>query len=315
MESIPTTISRAITSIPNPKIATVGSARRKTSPHFTRDRRVLIVANGSGLGHITRALALARRFPSPVTIIANEAPPKVIAENTTILATTNEREILRTIRRHEPGPIVIDTFPRGLRGELTQIMPHYPGPRILLARVLNPRYWKRCNVADFIERHYDFVFVLMDPAGGVGFPPNISGYRVNPITILSRNEVLSRRKAREVLGIRRNEFVVYNPNGDPIPRAIRSRMRAPLRDIRGEEAKARYPFMRYLRAVDLAVTGCGYNTFHELVLCRIPAIFIPRKRKYDLQEERAKRVDLVKRWRVNGADQIARILYRDGPRL
>jgi UDP-N-acetylglucosamine:LPS N-acetylglucosamine transferase len=43
------------------------------------------------------------------------------------------------------------------------------------------------------------------------------------------------------------------------------------------------------RAADLAISAVGYNTFHELLYNRIPAIFIPQVASYlDDQERRAR---------------------------
>jgi UDP-N-acetylglucosamine:LPS N-acetylglucosamine transferase len=43
------------------------------------------------------------------------------------------------------------------------------------------------------------------------------------------------------------------------------------------------------RAADLAISAVGYNTFHELLYNRIPAIFIPQVAAYlDDQERRAR---------------------------
>ncbi|EWY35841.1 hypothetical protein N825_34070 [Skermanella stibiiresistens SB22] len=38
-----------------------------------------------------------------------------------------------------------------------------------------------------------------------------------------------------------------------------------------------YPIARYLNAFDLAVSAAGYNMFHELVLGRVPTLFVPNE--------------------------------------
>ncbi len=49
-----------------------------------------------------------------------------------------------------------------------------------------------------------------------------------------------------------------------------------------------YPVANLFNALDLAISGAGYNTFHELLYFGIPSIFIPKVRGYDDQLARAK---------------------------
>lgn len=50
-----------------------------------------------------------------------------------------------------------------------------------------------------------------------------------------------------------------------------------------------FPLMELMPALDFAISATGYNTFHELLVCEIPTIFIPKARGYDDQYGRAKR--------------------------
>ena len=50
-----------------------------------------------------------------------------------------------------------------------------------------------------------------------------------------------------------------------------------------------FPLMELMPALDCAISATGYNTFHELLSCSVPTIFIPKPRGYDDQYGRAKR--------------------------
>ena len=48
-----------------------------------------------------------------------------------------------------------------------------------------------------------------------------------------------------------------------------------------------FPIAQIMYGVDMAISGAGYNTFHELIYFGIPTIFIPKTRGYDDQAARA----------------------------
>jgi UDP-N-acetylglucosamine:LPS N-acetylglucosamine transferase len=52
---------------------------------------------------------------------------------------------------------------------------------------------------------------------------------------------------------------------------------APLALPDGVRAISEFPLSRYARAFDLAISAAGYNSFHELLLAGVPAIFVPNE--------------------------------------
>ena len=51
-----------------------------------------------------------------------------------------------------------------------------------------------------------------------------------------------------------------------------------LRALPGDVLHLRtYPLSRYFKAFDGAISAVGYNSFHELIACSVPAIFIPNE--------------------------------------
>src|SRR5262249_10186313 len=114
----------------------------------------LIYALGGGLGHLTRSLSLARAarlrrrrptvrtnrpFPARATGAAELATLEVIpasADRAEVSAAVHAR-----LRRSDYELLVVDTFPRGIVGELPEIFPALDGrPRALVNRYLCRAY-------------------------------------------------------------------------------------------------------------------------------------------------------------------------------
>ena len=95
----------------------------------------LIYALGGGWGHLTRAAALARiaQRERPVRILTNSPHAAIVSEflpelDLTVLdaaapAEATRAGAIREIGRCRPQCLLVDTFPRGLGGELTELLP------------------------------------------------------------------------------------------------------------------------------------------------------------------------------------------------
>ena len=138
---------------------------------------------------------------------------------------------------------------------------------------------------------------------------------VDPIRLLDESDLLSRRQARAALGIDSSRPAVLlqlgagnNYDYAPLRRSaiavLRERYDAdvrvaewpiaeePLELPEGVRSISEFPLSRYLRAFDLVISAVGYNSFHELLLAGVPAIFVPNEHpQQDDQLARARFVE------------------------
>jgi hypothetical protein len=113
------------------------------------ERGWLIYALGGGWGHLQRALSLAR-IAGPIRILTN----------------SRYAEVGHALACPKGGLInllLVDTFPRGLLGELVNVLPKLTIPKILIHRDLNPRYVAQTNLRQFVLDNYDLVLVAGEP--------------------------------------------------------------------------------------------------------------------------------------------------------
>lgn len=137
---------------------------------------------------------------------------------------------------------------------------------------------------------------------------------IDPIVLTEPGAYLPREMAREELGLSAEGRAVLLQVGDSSPKRLRSLL-AHLRDVVAEVAGDNpihlfaplhplhgsdwrevpgitmsrvYPIARYYRAFDAIVSNSGYNSFHEVVLSGIPALFVSRESRIDDQARRGR---------------------------
>ncbi len=139
--------------------------------------------------------------------------------------------------------------------------------------------------------------------------------RVAPIILLQDEEMLSRKAARQALDLPPDAHAVLVQLGSGNNFSMEAMWRCVLdhcarergthvRSVTyliaadgsdpgaGHDHRHRrlrgYPLARFFNAFDLAVSACGYNSFHELLNARLPTIFVPNENPMmDEQEARA----------------------------
>lgn len=251
--------------------------------------RWFIYALGGGFGHLTRAVALARRGDdvriltnSPYVNCVRRAMPEL-----DLVAIEARGEVARQIELANPDCLIVDTFPRGLGGELAEVLPSFRGRKVLVQRDLNPRYAAAFNLEAFIGTFYDLV---LDPGDGAG------AVRTEPWLVRSLEEVLTREAARKPLGLDGEKpcaMVCAAGNRDEVwwyegVAALLSECSA--YDVRLIAPGTSYwPAMDLYNAADVVIGGGGYNTIHECLAMGVPLIARPWPRKYDRQELRVRR--------------------------
>ena len=196
--------------------------------------------------------------------------------------------------------------------------------------------WQAGRGGDAIarERHFDAVVEPRDLAERFdrGLTTQSRGRTrvVGPIRLLDESDLLSRRKARAALGIGSERPAVllqlgagnnydYAPLRQGAIAVLRERYdadvrvaewpiaAAPLELPEGVRSISEFPLSRYLRAFDLVISAVGYNSFHELLLAGVPAIFVPNE--HPQQDDQLARARFVEHEDL-GACVRAREIYR-----
>jgi predicted glycosyltransferase len=279
---------------------------------------VLIYALGGGWGHLTRATALARVAAphvrvrilsnSPYAAVVRAAVPEIdiVALDPAVTAAAAREQMLRAIESMSPRSLVVDTFPRGLGGELKDVLDSFSGLKVLVARDLNPRYAASAGLREFVGRFYDLV---VNPGDSSADCPDAT--TTAPWLVRSSDEVLPRDRALRLLGVdgqRPCVIVCAAGNQDELEwyGAVVSHLRAlgPALDVRciapicpptcPSDCWFRYwPAIDLYAAADVVVGAAGYNTIYECLACRVPLIARPWPRKYDRQPQRAHRAGVT----------------------
>ncbi|MCP3143092.1 hypothetical protein [Pyxidicoccus xibeiensis] len=306
--------------------------------------RWLVYALGGGMGHLTRAGALARmaaRQGHAVTVLTNSpfAPglpledvlgPGVWVER--LGAALDKRAVSAAVARWlqdaRPDVLVVDTFPRGLGGELAPLLPGLRARKVLVHRDLNPTYVERFGLAHAVEA-FDLLLV---PGEDAPFASHPRAVRTAPWLLLEAGELLPREEARMRLGVAEADarpVVAVMGCGTPAEvdeaGAIASRLQARL----GDAARVRWlvppggsgslgalgvrvwPALAVLPGVDVLVGAGGYNTVQEARATGTPFVALARSRLYDRQALRLRPDELA--GSVEALEARAEVLARSRP--
>ncbi len=208
---------------------------------------------------------------------------------------------------YDPDVLVVDTFPRGLGGELLGLFPLMPNcKKVLISRTLPADYVQEYSLPGMVNEFYDLV---ISPGELSPFHKLTMHCPAEAFLLLDANEIPSRISA--AAAISRNPerplaLVVASGNDFEIEHAIHITQvvqaqtdcdvlvatPAELQFESGVDADAivanvGWPLMRVLPAVDLVAGWGGYNLFWETQTLGVPAILANGKRKYDDQTNRS----------------------------
>ncbi|AFY44943.1 hypothetical protein [Nostoc sp. PCC 7107] len=282
----------------------------------------LIYALGGGWGHLNRALSLGR-------IAAKERKVRIITNSPYALQINNEgctvhwipdkagvsatcQQVREIILKTRYDRLIIDTFPRGLGGELADILPQLqPIPRILIHRDINPEYVTAKNLQYFVAEHYDTVIV---PGDGEDLPlanlPNVrhtapwlirnAGELPDKISVRSHILkvdpdiktilVCAAGKASELSLFTQLTLHLQQNFPECAVRILAANCPA---DIPDALWISHHPGMECLAAADVVVGGGGYNTVYECAALGVPLVAFAFERLYDRQAKRAKKAYTV----------------------
>jgi hypothetical protein len=273
----------------------------------------LIYALGGGLGHFHRALALSRAATlngNKVKIISNSRFANLIPwkdeigkdiEVVSIPHTEDKfgtaKLIQNQLYNNNYDRLVVDTFPRGLAGELPNILGNINVPKFLVSRYLNSDYIIKFNLYAEIEQ-YNMVFSVERIAPFIKCNNSIL---TEPWLMFSSNELYPREQARLCLGLESDDkrpLVVVCASGDQDDIHYFSLLAEKLKNklvewnvffnspvSRSGHMNA-WPLLKYIRGIDALVGAGGYNLVHESRQTKTPLFAEPKKRLYDDQHER-----------------------------
>jgi hypothetical protein len=284
--------------------------------------RVLYHALGGGLGHATRALAVARQManrlggqhhlhistpfaPSLLHAIHLEPGLSVSAFPFSVSRDSLPEEILTFVREWCPDLFVVDTFPRGLVGELVGVFSVWSGcPRVLISRGLPPDYVEQYRLGEFVRRHYDLILAPGEPSP---FGDHPGHEMLPPFLIRDEEELLSREAALAVLGADCPVVLVVGTgtdgecqDWDRLAAALAAGWPATAPPLRlalppalpivrapgGLPLVQHFPLLECLRGVRLLIGSAGYNLVHEARATGVAGLFVARGRRYDDQVSR-----------------------------
>ena len=217
------------------------------------NQRLTVVAyavNGSGLGHLTRVLAILRWMRRLAklagytldahVLTSSEAvglafeegfaawkiPSKTIVKETEI----DKENYLRLARQWvwhslgliNPDILLVDTFPGGSFGELLHAL-DLSGHHVLVKRAMKREFAELPAVRALLP-FYQRIIVPDEAGAEESFDDEIAGRvrRVGPIMLRSRHELRPREEARRRLGVPDDKLAVYlsaGGGGDPMAQA------------------------------------------------------------------------------------------------
>lgn len=278
----------------------------------------LIYALGGGWGHLTRALSLGRIAATQrkVRILTNSPYAQQIGEEGCLInwipdnigfsaTCIRVREIL--LNAHYDC-LIVDTFPRGLGGELADILPElYPISRILIHRDINPSYIAAKGLHSFVAENFDAVIV---PGEGKDLPfcdlPSVKHTEPwlirnpwelpDPTTV--RSHILKVDESAKIILVcaagQVSELPVFVQLTIKLHETFPDctvKILAPTCPADCPEALwiSHHPGIECLAAADVVVGGAGYNTVYECASVGVPLVALAFKRLYDRQEKRASR--------------------------
>jgi UDP:flavonoid glycosyltransferase YjiC (YdhE family) len=294
-------------------------------------QRILFVSsNGTGLGHLTRSMAIARRLSPEVEslfVTFSRAAPVVrdigfpveyIASHGSPAAGSDLRWSRRLTGRLRA--VIAEADPRVL--VFDGILPY--DPLLAAMRPVPATVWCRrglwrpgASTAPLTRSDlFDAVLEPGDFAAAADTGPTSARrdqvHEVSPIVFLDDAEVLPRAEAERELGLEpgrptvlvqlgQGEEVAAATDrclralaaGDDVQVAAASSAIAGLLDVPEGVVHLRstYPMSRYYAAFDGAVAAAGYNAFHELIRFGVPTLFVPMPRDTDDQATRARHAE------------------------
>ncbi len=280
-----------------------------------------IYAMGSGWGHLNRALALARVAVQhrlqyrPIHLLTNSPyieilRPKLALPSLTIhslhhidsLVVAREK-VQALLTSVEYGTLVVDTFPRGLIGELAEVIPSQTDIcHVLIHRDLSPDYIESKAIEPFVRNHYDGLLLPGEPTVALAHLPQAK--LTEPWLSRNETELPDANEMRSRWNIPSHApLIIVCATGQPTELAFFGQVfkqlaisfpNATVRCLSAEcptgcepsHWVSHWPGIDILQLADVVIGSGGYNLVHECSALGIPLIAFVQKRRYDRQARR-----------------------------
>lgn len=291
--------------------------------------RIAIYALGCGHASAMRGLALARALQERVSDdrrvaahclvltrdsmkawskaarVPTAVPPPMAHRDSLMLA----EWVQASLRDFAPDVLVVDTFARGLLGELGAFLPTLAPRRILLSPWVSPRYLLRPDVSQAVVEAYDALLWCEPPPDGLDalIARCRRVERVPPVLFVRPQDVESATSGRQAFGVHEMERIVLGlGSGDAatergqldalVAASRQPGMRfsvmfcahhLPPTESPGVRVVRIFPAGAWLRSCPVVVAAAGYQSYYEVVQAQVPAVFRPLPRPLDDQARRA----------------------------
>jgi UDP:flavonoid glycosyltransferase YjiC (YdhE family) len=291
--------------------------------------RILFVSsNGTGLGHLTRSMAIARRLRrlEPLFLTLSGAAPVVreqgfpveyVASYSTPGAGSDWRwsrrlrgRLRAAFAEASPDVVVFDGA-HPYQGLIDALAAAGGAKRVWCRRPM----WRPGSNRGALARE-SFFDAVLEPgefAAAEDRGPTVErrdrARVVAPIVFCDDSDLLPRERAAHELGLDPGAAcVLVNLGQGPEVRGLAERCVAALAGREGVQVavlssaiaagldvpdgvvhlRSTYPISRHFRAIDAAVAAAGYNAYHELIRFGVPTLFAPMRRQTDDQAARAR---------------------------
>ncbi|OLP16080.1 hypothetical protein BST81_22905 [Leptolyngbya sp. 'hensonii'] len=290
----------------------------------------LIYALGGGWGHLTRALSLARVVARQysVKVLTNSvyaaglpaeegAHLHIIPPKAGLRATC--RQVEQLIHDLDYCCLVVDTFPRGLGGELASMPRQKHGiPRVLIHRDISPKYVESKYLRAFVLTQFDRILVpgecnlgaqQTDPNQNLPLADLPQVHHTLPWLIRDAHELPDEATARSHLRLpaalsKKVVLVLASGRVEELPWF--GEVARTLADYRPDLVVrllsvtcpdncplelwvTHWPAIETMIVADVVIGSAGYNTFYECQALGVPLVARPFWRLYDRQSARIQR--------------------------
>ncbi len=282
--------------------------------------RWLLYALGGGLGHLTRSCSLARaatRQGIQCSVLTNSSHARLVRRHlddeidiVTLSAQLDRHGVKRAVQKYLASErcdtLIVDTFARGLAGELQEPLSQLSCRKVFVHRDVAPAYVHDCDLGRFIQA-FD---VVLSP-GELG---PLGGVLSAPWLILDHEELWSPQRARMALSVHDDRPVVLvvatgtaTEIAELTAAAETLRAELPNTNVRLASPHARlqhWPLLQLMAGVDAVVGAGGYNTVYESRATGRPLLALARRRLYDRQ-----------RRRLSSEERLSDLLIEAPPRI